>query len=692
MSRVRSFVLATMTTLVLGLGILATVQATSPPRDTTVVEANTITTTKADDSAKASIELTGTGDPTAITIDTDRTDAPKSVLRGKMPGIAKPVSIATPLGQPVSITPDAAEDRGGVVTLAYDPAQLPDATAEERVVLGYYHDEWKQWILIPTSTIDKQAHAVTAQVPHFSWFQTWVVKPGRWLDERLSKAADATIRNTVGVVSGSIGSVPEPSPKLNCNPPTIEFEAVVDAPVDLTEACVTRPKDPNDPNFYLQIRNANMYAIHFKLPRGVSVHDINASISDGTGPYLRQIAAVISGRAVVPGPGILTLKFDPKVVEHPFKIKMLLEPLGIAMDYANVLSSSFGVKSTLTTAEQQGLRQVIRRISQASAGGKALSGRTVNRLVREAFQQAYANAHYLDAVDISSCLTSRAWDSQQPDETIEEAIVNGAKVVRDCMPEMLALQGGNITDFLDDTLDFGPSAAGIIDLYMAYSLKGVSAVMPGDTIDPTVNRITVRQGDLLEILPRANDFPFRVAASEGRRPARDSAAKVDFQGRPFTVLSMPNPDCMFDWKFESSFTGNDPLRYTVNRIYQSLEYPYQPRINAALVRIAPTQVERLRDHFIALSEGSQCSPDVGGEFENAFASSELGGRAFRAHFSYPEYGADVTMLQSREWVLRIACEGDGATCYNPVMSLGQYIARRLDTYLGTKFRFLVGGD
>ena len=55
------------------------------------------------------------------------------------------------------------------LTLTYDPALLPEGVNEENLVIAMYDEETGQWVILD-STVDPDAHTITAQVSHFTAF------------------------------------------------------------------------------------------------------------------------------------------------------------------------------------------------------------------------------------------------------------------------------------------------------------------------------------------------------------------------------------------------------------------------------------------------------------------------------------------------------------------------------------------
>jgi hypothetical protein len=87
------------------------------------------------------------------------------------PATPAPVSAGANVIVVADFGPDGATfDPPIVITMSYDPSDLPDGVAEEDLVLAYYDAESGEWVELANIVVDTENHTVSGIVSHFTQF------------------------------------------------------------------------------------------------------------------------------------------------------------------------------------------------------------------------------------------------------------------------------------------------------------------------------------------------------------------------------------------------------------------------------------------------------------------------------------------------------------------------------------------
>lgn len=138
-----------------------------------------------DGGPKVTVPIGALTEDTEVTVLQDSAEAP--------PPRDLIVEYALEVGTPVDINfGDLDEVPGALVQLPVDPALLPQVegapVAPELVFMATFSEELGTWLPLE-STYDPTTGLLTAEAPHFSWFNTWVVDPVSDIGRSVGRAA-----------------------------------------------------------------------------------------------------------------------------------------------------------------------------------------------------------------------------------------------------------------------------------------------------------------------------------------------------------------------------------------------------------------------------------------------------------------------------------------------------------------------
>ena len=155
------------------------------------ITANFVSTTDTPVSEQVTEDITGKVDADGVIIETvivtsSDSDAVVEVPMGTtaldadgnalvqitcQPAMPAPVSARANVIVVADFGPDGATFNPPIVmTMSYNPDDLPDGVAEEDLVLAYYDTESGEWVELPNSVVDTQSHTVSGIVSHFTQF------------------------------------------------------------------------------------------------------------------------------------------------------------------------------------------------------------------------------------------------------------------------------------------------------------------------------------------------------------------------------------------------------------------------------------------------------------------------------------------------------------------------------------------
>lgn len=399
-----------------------------------------------------------------------------------------------PISNPVDITvTNGALMRGKVaVSIAYDPAKIPEGLSDKQVGMVVYDTTLQAWIPILNAKADPETKMVTAIAPHFSWFSAVVLDPLQNVVEVAGKSFETVIDVTVDTASwfnNLVGDVGEQFVKdllgqaepLKCDGTSKRIESDANAAYDALSSCVQPAGDKDR----LQVRNGFAFPLLTgKLPAGVTLEmeDIWDNGEDIVS-LARNAFWASQNQAYVTGANQTSLTIT-SAMKQDATITMEVDDEAIAYDLAFAVLAVFGPSTATVKAA---IKEVMTKLTKGEDIANLLSG----------------SASWLGQVyDTMECINSAAhgsWEAklhmEPTDEMLtEEGNEDAAKLAFSCLESVMDRL--NLKDSLSSVLsgikvvpEFLGSMTYLIDSAMRESFHETFGVAKNEPPVVTVKRI-----------------------------------------------------------------------------------------------------------------------------------------------------------------------------------------------------------
>jgi hypothetical protein len=432
--------------------------------------------------------------------------------------VARKPTYASRLGPGIEIVPSH-PIASGQIRIKFDPAKaLPPGRGTRhgptvRNVFIAVLDE-RLDVLVPLRTrYDASTGELVAHAPHFSWFQTLFVRPGKHVLHAAGHAVSVTFdaaTDGVGAASDYVTEIAKaildegasslfarPKEPIACDHPSLSYEATADDATqgDKFRACAVQSGDGPGAKHFLRVQNDFAYPSILLPPKGVrpSFFAYGDDASD-LFPKLIRLAWLLGGRAVLPGPGRSQLEIASSAPAQ-FKVDAKFDPASVVIDLVVAYYSG------LWGAEKDELGVFVRRLEAAIEArlktenvdllARASFVAEVRTVAREYKQHPESAERTLAIVDAFGCAlaggnaAAAGIDAIRSSTGFAKVAESLAKAAYGCVSSGLHATAGSFKDVLVGLA----GTLRVLPEYVDALLSGAFAVTSGGEFNPYVATI-----------------------------------------------------------------------------------------------------------------------------------------------------------------------------------------------------------